>query len=115
MVRISPLGTDSTARSAISDQSLHLVEDRSCNLLFWCFRNRALSGCREEGHLVVGGVEADVRTRDVVEDEEVGALARQLLAGTLEAGVARLGCEANQELTLSTSFAQRREHVARRL
>src|SRR5215471_19468815 len=100
MVRISPLGTDSTARSAISDQSLHLVEDRSCNLLFWCFRNRALSGCREKGHLVVGGVEADVRSRDVVEDEEIGALARELRPRALEPALARLGGEADQQLAV---------------
>src|SRR6476646_8317206 len=91
IVWISPFEAGSTARSAISDQCLHLVEDRRRNLLLWCFRNCLLSGCPEEDHLVVGGVEADVRPRDVVEDEEVGALARQLVACALEAGLARLG------------------------
>ena len=61
IVLISPFGTGSTARSATLDQSLHLVEDCRGYLLLRCFRNRSLAGCREERHLVVGGVEADVR------------------------------------------------------
>src|SRR5215471_12058349 len=75
IVLISPFGTGSTARSAIADQGLHLVENRRCNLLLRCFRNSSLSGCREKRHFVVGRVEADVGAGDVVEDEEVGALA----------------------------------------
>src|SRR5262245_54280504 len=105
MVRISPFGTGSTARSAISDQGLHLVEDCCCNLLLRCFRNRTLSRCREESHLVVGGVEADIRTGNVVEDEEIGAFPRQLLARTLEAEVTRLRCEAHEELAVAATFA----------
>src|SRR5215831_16059700 len=90
----SPFGTGSTARSAITDQSLHLVEARSRDLVLRGFRQCALAGCREERHLVVGGVEADVRARDVVEDEEVGALARELRPRALEPALARLGGEA---------------------
>src|SRR5213082_479219 len=98
IVRISPSGTGSTARSAISHQGLHLVEDCLCNFLFGCFRNRSRSGCREQGDFVVGGVEADVLTGDVVENEEVGALARELLPRALDTGLARLGSEADEHL-----------------
>src|SRR3954451_21230517 len=115
IVLISPFGTGSTARSAISDQGLHLVEDRCGNLLLRCFRNRPLAGCGEEGHLVVGGVEADVRARDVVEDEEVGPFARELLAGPLDARLARLGGEADEELAVVAALPERREHVGRGL
>src|SRR3954469_19544774 len=114
IVWISPFRAGSIARSAISDQGLHLVEDRRCDLPLRCFRNRPLSGCREEGHLVVDRVEPDVRAGDVVEDEEVGALACQLVARAIEAGLARLGGEADEELAVAAPFAEGREHVGRR-
>src|ERR1700755_1602191 len=111
IVAICPLGTGSTARSAISQEGLHLVEDRRCDLLLRCLRNRPLAGWREKGHFVVGRVEADVGTGDVVENEEVGALPGKLLSRTLEAGVGRLGREADEELTVAAAFAELREHV----
>ena len=118
IVWISPFGAGSTRAQPLRchlDQCLHLVEDRRCNLLLRCFRNRPLSGCPEEGHLVVDRVEADVPAGDVVENEEVGALACQLLARALEAGLTGLGGEADEELAVAAPFAQGREHVGRRL
>src|SRR5436309_8943355 len=115
IVWISPFRAGSTARSAISDQGLHLVENCRGNLLLRCFRNRPLPGCREEGHFVGRRVEADVPARDVVEDEEVGALARELLPRALEAGLPGLGGEADEDLACAAALAQHREHVRRRL
>src|SRR2546423_970706 len=86
MVEICPLGAGSSARSAIPDQRLHLVQDRRGDLVLRGLRNRALACCREERHLGLVRVEADVGSRDVVEDEEVGALAGELLPRTLQPG-----------------------------
>src|SRR6185312_13064939 len=72
IVEISLPGAGSTARSAISQQRLHLVEDRACDLLLRCLRHGPLGFGRQERHLVLVRVEADVGSRDVVEDEEVG-------------------------------------------
>ena len=44
------------------------------------------------------GVEADVGARDVVEDEQVGVLARELLARALEPALALVGREADEHL-----------------
>src|SRR5262245_13715331 len=98
IVRISPFRAGSTTGSTMLDQDLHLVEDRLRNLLFRCFRNPPLSGCGQESDLVVGGVEADIRPRHVVEDEEVGALAGELLPRAFETILPRLGGEAAQKL-----------------
>src|SRR4029079_13508347 len=115
IVRISPpFWTGSTRRAAMSDQGLLLVEDRRCNFLLRCFRNRPLAGCREQRHLVVGRVEADVGSRDVVDDEDVGTLARELLSRALDARCARLCGETDEELALAAATAERREDVGRR-
>src|SRR6266516_3408667 len=42
IVEICPLGSGSTARSAMAHQSLHLVEDRGGDLLLRCLRRRRL-------------------------------------------------------------------------
>ena len=60
-------------------------------------------------------VEADVRARHVVENEEIGALACKLRARALEAGLTGLGGEADEHLAVAAPLAQRREHVGRRL
>src|SRR6266496_1012697 len=71
MVEICPLGAGSTARSATPDQCLHLVEDRSGDLVLRRLRHFPLAGGRDERHLVLACVKADVGARDVVEHEEV--------------------------------------------
>ena len=60
-------------------------------------------------------VEADARLRDVVEDEEVGALALELPARAIEAALACLGGEADEDLAGRFARAERREDVGRRL
>src|SRR5207244_11597858 len=86
IVEICPLQTGATARSAIPQQRLHLVEDRGGYLVLRRLRDRSLAGWSKERHLVLVRVETDVGSRDVVEDEEVGALVGQLLPRALEAG-----------------------------
>src|SRR5690348_13281444 len=104
IVEISLPGAGSTARSAIPQQRLHLVEDRACDLLLRCLRHGPLGFGRQERHLVLVRVEADVGSRDVVEDEEVGPLTGELLPGALEAGRAGLGGEADEELAVAAAL-----------
>src|SRR5438874_9152875 len=115
IVEICPLETGATARSAIPQQRLHLVEDRGGYLVLRRLRDRSLAGWSKERHLVLVRVETDVGSRDVVEDEEVGALVGQLLPRALEAGWAGFGREADEELAVAGAFAQGREDVGRRL
>ena len=58
----------------------------------------ALAGRGDDRHLVVGGVEADARAADVVDDDRVDALAPQLVAAVVERAVAVLGREADEHL-----------------
>src|SRR6185437_13370661 len=83
IVEICPLGAGSTARSAIGDQRLDLVEDGRRDLVLRRLGNRPLGRCSEERHLVLVRVEADVGSAHVVEDEEIGALAGELLPSAL--------------------------------
>src|SRR2546422_957244 len=109
----SSAGAGATALSA--KQPLYLVEDRGGDLALRCLADRLLAAGTDERHLVVGGLEADVAARDVVEDEEVGVLAGALGAGALEPGVALVGREADEQLAGNLPLAECREHVCRRL
>src|SRR5438874_6586856 len=102
------------ARSA-SKEPFHLVEDGGRDLLLRRLRDRALAVRAQQGDLVVGGVEADVGACDVVEDEQVGALVTQLRAGTLEAGLAAVRGEADEDGPLGACRTEQGEHVGRRL
>src|SRR5689334_20945042 len=62
-------GAGATAGSA--KQALHLVEDRGGDLVLRRLRGRARARRRQQGHLVVDRVEADVAPPHVVEDEEI--------------------------------------------
>src|SRR3954452_1127693 len=106
-------GAGATARSA--KQALHLVEDLRGDLLLGGLRERALTTCRNERHLVVARLEADVASPHVVEDEQICVLVRELRPGTLEAGLAQVGGEADEHLARDALCAERREHVGRGL
>src|SRR3954449_10362450 len=88
-------------------QALHFVEDQRGDLVLPGLRERLLAARRHQRHLVVGGVEADVGARDVVEDDRVDVLARQLLARALEAAAARVGGEADEHLSGTPCGAER--------
>src|SRR5205085_11961520 len=72
------------AAAGSAKQALHLVEHPRGDLLLRGLLDRALEARADERHLVVGRVEADVGARDVVEDEQIGPLPRELPACALE-------------------------------
>src|SRR4051812_49349004 len=106
-------GAGATAGSA--KQALHLVEDRGRDLVLRRLGDRRLAASPNKRHLVVGRLEADVGATDVVEDEEIGVLGRELLAGALETASAVVGGEADEHLARDSVLAERREHIGRRL
>src|SRR6266516_7190702 len=65
-----------------------LVENSRRDLFLGSLLDAPLAFGEDQHDLVVGGVEADVIPRDVVEDDQVGALGDQLLARSLEAALA---------------------------
>src|SRR6476620_9941823 len=91
-------GAASSARSAISEERFHLIEDRNRDLVLRSLREHTVSGDGHECDGVVGSVEPDARLRDVVEDEKVGALAFELRACAVDAALARLRGEADDDL-----------------
>src|SRR4051812_37442602 len=106
--------TGATARSA--KEALHLVEDRRRDLVLRGFRQRPLGGNpRHQRHLVVGGVEADVRSRHIVVDDEIDVFAVQLVARSLEARVTLIRGEADEHLSGAARRAEGLEDVRRRL
>src|SRR2546421_8616326 len=72
-------------------------------------RPRAVRG--DERHLVLGRVESDVASGDVVDDHEVQALVLELAAGQLDGPFAVLGGEAHERLPRPPGRSKRREHV----
>src|SRR5215470_17017596 len=60
------------AASIALQEARDLVEDRRGDLLLGGARHAAVAVGLDQRHLVVGGVEADPRLRDVVVDDEVG-------------------------------------------
>src|SRR5215207_7645748 len=77
---------------------LHLVEDGRRHGLLGAERHTALAGRAHDRDLVVRSVEADVRARDVVDDDGVEALALELRPPALDGALAVLGREADQGL-----------------
>ena len=89
----------SHARSQRSPRAtLDGVEDRLGDAAACSRAGRALAGGGEDRDLVGVDVEADVRARDVVDDDRVEALAGELRAAALDAPLAVLGGEADQRL-----------------
>src|SRR5437868_3958372 len=60
IVEICPLESGATARSAIPQQRLHLVEDRGGYLVLRRLRDRSLAGWSKERHLVLVRLQTDV-------------------------------------------------------
>src|SRR3954452_10387777 len=95
----------------MQEKLLHFVEYESCDL---ALRRRGEGDFPRRGDErdgVVGRVEADAGLRDVVEDEQVGALALELRAGSVDAAVARLSREADDDLAVAPRRAERGENV----
>src|SRR6266446_122850 len=106
-------GAGATASSA--KQALHHVEDRCFDLVLRCLRDRLLAAAPNERHLVVDRLEADVGAADVVEDEKVGVLSRELLVCALQAALSLVGGEADEHLARNAALAEPCEDVGRRL
>src|SRR4051794_4445595 len=87
------------AAAGSAKQPLHLVEHSGRDLVLGGLRDRALAAGRDQRHLVVGRVEADVRTRHVVEDEQIGLLLGELPSRALQAVGAVVGRESDEKLT----------------
>src|SRR5262245_28839393 len=105
-----------TASSIRSFQTRrHLVEDRRGDSLFRCFLDALLAGSRNEHDLVLGDVEADVLAAHIVEDDQVDLLVAQLLARALEAALAAVGCEADEQLAVRAPRAELAQDVGGRL
>src|SRR5438105_6210310 len=99
----------------LSKQALGLVEDGGGDALLARLGNPPLAAGRDDHDLVLYGVEADVGSRHVVEDDEVGAFARALLACALEAVLAFVGGEADDHLAVTPPRGELAQHVPRRL
>src|SRR5437764_14823597 len=82
-----------------------LVEDSRCDPFLRSLGEAPLSFGRDQHDLVLGNVEADVVARDVVEDDQIGPLGRELLARALEPALAAVGGEAYEELAVRTTRA----------
>jgi hypothetical protein len=90
------------------------VEDRSGDLRLRRLGDDALSIAGHEHDLVLAGIEADVATADVVEDDEIGVLRLEHRALALESIRAVLGPEHDEHLTVTLLRAERARDVLRR-
>src|SRR3954453_21314413 len=95
-------------------QRLDPVEDRVRDRLLGGHRDMVPPPRLDDHDLVLGALEADLRARDVVEDDRVGALALELLPSTLRIRIG-FGREADDGLTLTPASRQSSEDVLRRL
>ena len=66
---------------------------------------------RDDPDFVVGGLEADAGSADVVNDDRVEFLPRELVAPVGERAVAVLGGEADDQLAVAAALGERGEHV----
>src|SRR5579871_373697 len=94
-------GAGSRARSAIREKCLHFVEDQSGDFALRSLRKDAVAGGGDERDGVLGRVEADAGPRDVVEHEQVGALAFEFRARAIEAVLLRLRREPDDDLAIA--------------
>src|SRR5436190_6879101 len=91
----------SAARSgsgSLTQQLLRSLYDRGRDPVFGRLRHSTLAVGLDDHDLVVGRVEPDVATADVVEHDRVDALAGELLACPREAGIAPIGGKPDEHL-----------------
>src|ERR671937_475364 len=99
----------------LPEQRLGLVEDRGGHALLGRLRDLPLAVGRDDHDLVLYGVEADVGSRHVVVDDEIGSFAVALLARAPEALLALVGGEPDEDAAVSPLHAQLAEDVDGRL
>ena len=66
---------------------------------------------RDDPDFVVGGLEADPGSADVINDDRVEFLPRELVAPVGERALAVLGGEADDQLAVAAALGERGEHV----
>src|SRR2546421_12472098 len=129
MARLSTIrrivsAADSTATGCLSaassipssEQGLDLVQDRGCDPLLRRLRDRPLPARRDDHHLVLYGVEADVGSPHIVVDDELGAFAVALLARALEPALALVGRKPDEHAAVTAAArGELAEDVGRRL
>src|SRR3954452_2205651 len=98
-----------------SKQALDFIQNRGGDLTLARLGNAAITVRGDEDDLVVGGVEADVLSGDVVVDDQVGVLVLEHPALPLEPLFAVLGAERDDELAGTLSVPQRQRDIGRRL
>src|SRR2546425_3699033 len=101
--------------ASLTQQLLRPLYDRRGNSVFRGFLERTLAFRVDENDFVVRRVEAHIRPGDIVVDNEIDALADELLAGARKALLALIGCEGNEHLAVSAALRQLTEDVRGRL
>src|SRR5919197_1633588 len=96
---------------SLTQQLLRPIYDRRGDSVFRRLRDSLFSARGDEHDLVLVGVEADVRARDVVVDDEVDMLPLELRARAREAVGSRFGGEADEHLAVRPSLAERLQDV----
>src|ERR671924_651190 len=95
----------------LSQQRLGLVEDRGGHALLGRLGDPPLAVGRDDHDLVLYGVEADVGSRHIVVDDEIGAFAVALLARALEPALALVGGEPDEDAAVSALRAELAQDV----
>src|ERR687888_763976 len=114
---------DSTATACLSaassipsfEQRLGFVQDRGGDPLLRRLGDPPLALRRDHDHLVLYGVEADVGSPHIVVDDQIHAFAVALVARALEAALALVGCEPDEDAAVAAPGGELGEDVGRRL
>jgi hypothetical protein len=96
-------------------ERLHLIDDRGRDPLLRRLADPALAVPPDEDDLVVRRVEADVVAAHVVVDDEIDVFVGEHAALALEARLALVGAERDDDLAVAPPGGKRRDDVRRRL
>src|SRR5918997_87433 len=100
---------------SLTQELLCSVDDRRGDAVLRCLGDPLLACGGQQYHLVVIRVETDVVARDVVEHNEIDALALELLARARETFVATVGRKADEHLAVEAPRRERAQDVSGRL
>src|SRR5437763_8111008 len=98
-------------RGSLTQQLLCGIYDRRGDPVFWSLRDPPLAGRGHEHDLVLLRVEADIAAGDVVVDDQVDALALQLLARARKPLRTGLRGEADQHLAVPAPLGEGLQNV----
>src|SRR5690348_8907285 len=104
---VSAASVVSMRSGSLTQQLLGRIYDRRGNSVFRGLLDPPLAGRRDEHHLVVLGIEADVGTGHVVVDDEIDPFAVEFLARARETLGPGLGGEPDQHLAVRSLLAER--------